>query len=220
MADSALAKLLTLLQPDAAADVRRAAVLVLGELGAGDKEVGASLAERLDDADPGVRAEAIRALGKLQYDKAMSRLLSRIEQGGEESELAAQAVGRMGTKGARALQELMTKVAPGLRRRIAGALGAGGTVSAESAAVDSLLDTDPGVVEAATRGLIAKVPSLTASHRKALTEHLLTLLGDKKRPPALASQTAILRLLATLDDPRVGKVLWDRLNSNTPVEQR
>src|SRR5262249_40244470 len=86
--------------------------------------------------------------------------------------------------------------------------------------VDSLLDSDPGVVEAATRSLIAKLPSLTPSHRKALTEHLLKLLGDKKHPPAANSQTAILRLLASLDDPRVGKVLWDRLNSNSPVEQR
>ncbi|MBI3409557.1 MAG: HEAT repeat domain-containing protein [Planctomycetes bacterium] len=220
MADPALAKILNLLQSDAPADVRRAAALVLGELGAEHKEIGPTLAERLDDADPAVRAETIRALGKLQYDKAMSSLLSRIEHGGEESELAAQAVGRMGTKGAKALQNLMSRVAPGLRRRIAGALGAGGTTSAESAAVDSLLDTDPGVVEAATRSLIAKVQGLTSSHRKALAEHLLKLLSDKKHPAAPVSQTAILRLLATLDDPRVGKVLWDHLNSNTPVEQR
>src|SRR5262245_42976922 len=209
MPDTALAKILNLLQPEAPADVRRAAVLVLGELGVDHKELGQTLAEHLDDPDPNVRVETIRALGKLQYDKSMSRLLTRIEQGGEESELAAQAVGRMGTRGAKALQDLMSRVAPGLRRRIAGALGSGGTTSAESAAVDSLLDSDPGVVEAATRSLIAKIPALAPSHRKAMVDHLLGLLGNKKNPLAPVSETAVIRLLAALEDPRIGKILWD-----------
>lgn len=220
MADSAIARLLKLLEADGPEDVRRASVLVLGEIGAQDKEVGPALFEHLDDADAIVRAEVIRALGKLQYVKAVPRLLERIEHGGEESELAAQAVGHMGSKGAHALQDLMTHVPPGLRRRIAGALGSGGTTSAESAAVDSLLDSDSGVVEAATRSLISKVPALSPVHKKALAEHLLALLANKKKPLTNISATAVLRLLAALDDPRIGKILWDRLRGGASIEQR
>src|SRR5438128_1387469 len=82
-----------------------------------------------------------------------------------------------------------------------GALAAAGTPSAESAAVDSLLDTDPGVVEASTRSLIGEIPSLTSAHRKALADHLLELLKRTKadRPP-LHSETAVVRLLSALGD--------------------
>lgn len=220
MPDTTIPKLLELLRANQQAHVRRAAALVLGEIGGAHKDAGPALFECIDDADPELRAEVIRVLGKLQYDKAMPRLLERIELGGAESELAAQAVGRMGAKGSRALQQLMTRVAPGLRRRIAGALGSGGTSSSESAAVDSLLDKDPGVVEAATRSLISKVPELTPSHRRALTDHLLALLGNKKQPLSPTSDTAVVRLLASLDDPRIGKLFWDRLAGDFAAEQR
>src|SRR5262249_1405715 len=147
-------------------------------------------------AEEGVRAAVITTIGKLRIEQALPRLLARIQEGGAESEQAAQATARLGAKGTRALQELMPKVAPGLRRRMAGGLAAAGTASAETAAIDALLDKDPGVVEAATRSLIGNVPSLSPSHRKALADHLLQLLGNKKTRLPLASEAAVVRLLA------------------------
>src|SRR5207253_2271081 len=82
------------------------------------------------------------------------------------------AAARLGTRGTRALHDLMGKVAPGIRRRIAAALAAAGTPSAEIIAVDTLLDSDPGVVDAAVRTLIAEVPSLSDAHRRTLANHL------------------------------------------------
>lgn len=218
--DATLKRIVALLAPEHPADLRRGALLVLAEIGAKDQEIGQALIEQLDDADPQVREQVIVTLGKLHIEKSLPRLLERIEKGGAESELAAQAVARMGARGTKALLDLMNKVAPGLRRRIAGALGAGRTASAETAAIDALLDSDPGVVEAATRSLIAQIPSLSPSHRQALSEQLLGLLNNKKSPPSLASETAAVRLLAALEDPRIEKILWERLEPSRPPEMR
>jgi HEAT repeat protein len=211
MADTSIQKLLHLLEPEQPGHVRTAAALVLGEMGDRDGDVSAALCERLDDADLAVRLQVISAVGKLRIEKALPRLLESVQAGGDEAERAAQAVAHLGVKGTRALQDLMDKVAPGLRRRIAGALASGGTASAETAAVDALLDKDPGVVEAAARSLIGNIPTLTPSHRQALADHLLDLLKGKKAGLVPSSQTAVVRLLAALDDARAEKILWDRI---------
>jgi hypothetical protein len=104
----------------------------------------------------------------------------------------------------------MPQVAPGVRRRIASAMGAAGTTSAETAAVDALLDTDPGVVEATARSLLAGIPTLQEGHRKGLADHLLQLLSNKHGRLSLASETAVVRLLAALDDQRAPGPLWER----------
>ncbi len=210
MADATTKKLLDLLDPTQSAEVRGAAALILSEVAAKDGAVATILCGCLDDPEPAVRAQVIATVGKLKIDQALPRLLDLVEKGGPDSEQAAQAAAKLGTRGTKALQDLMHKVAPGLRRRIAGALGAGGTASAETAAVAALLDTDPGVVEAATRSLTASIPSLAPSHRQALADHLLELLKDKKHPLAGPSEIAVIRILAALDDDRVEKVLWDR----------
>ena len=150
-------------------------------------------------------------MGNLRIEAALPHLLERIKEGGEEAEQAAQAAAKMGAKGSRALQELMPKVAPGLRRYIASALAAAGTTSAETAAVAVLLDRDPGVVEAAGRSLLAQVPTLTPAHRKTLAGQLLELIDNKKEPLSPHSESAVLRLLAALDDPRTEAVLWERI---------
>src|SRR5207245_1125187 len=108
-----------LMQPDQPADVRRAAVVVLAEVGGKDGEIASGLCECLDDADAGVRLAALKAVARLKIDAALPRLLERIKDGGEEADLAAQAAARLGAKGTRSLQDLMPKVAPGLRRYIA-----------------------------------------------------------------------------------------------------
>src|SRR5262245_16062720 len=188
-------------------EVRRAAVVVLGELGGKDAEVARALVERLDDEDGGLRLEVLRAVGKLKVESALPALLERIKHGGEEANLAAQAAARLGAKGARALRELMPKVAPGLRRYIASALAGGGTASA-GAAVEVLLDKDPGVVEATVRSFMAQGPSLTAAQTRNLADELLELLEN--RPPAV-SEAAAVRLLVALEDERVAAVLWERV---------
>ena len=115
----------------------------------------------------------------------------------------------------------MHKVAPGLRRRIAGALAASGTASAGSAAIDALLDKDPGVVDAAVRSLSGEIPAMSDSARQALADHLLDLLKGKKKsalPPA--SESAVVRLLAGLADPRAESWFWDLIQPGHPVEVR
>ena len=105
-------KIIHLLHPDQPAEVRCAAALVLGEIGAKDAEIARVLCDCLKDDDPQLRARVIQAVGKLHIEPALPHLLERIKEGGEEAELAAQAAAQFGAKGTRALQELMPKVAP------------------------------------------------------------------------------------------------------------
>src|SRR5262249_36220360 len=179
MPDTMTKKVLRLLQPDQPVDVRCAAALVLGEVGTKDAELTRALCDALKDGEPRLRVQVIKSVGKLRIEAALPQLLERVKEGGEEAEQAAQAAAKPGAKGTRALQEVMPKVAPGLRRYIASALAAAGTASSETAAVAVLLDKDPGVVEAAVRSLIAGVPALTPAHRKTLAEQLLELVGNK-----------------------------------------
>src|SRR5260370_24821428 len=120
-----------------------------------------------------------------------------------------------------AIQEVRGMVAPGLRRRNAAALGVGGTPSAGVAAVDALLDTDPGVVDAAARSLIREIPSLSEVQRKGLADRVLELLNPKRksRLPA-ASEAALLRLLAALGNPRGAAAFWARIEPSHAPELR
>jgi HEAT repeat protein len=213
-------KLLGLLDEGRPLEVRCAAALVLGELGVRDAELTGALCERLHDPEPALRREVIKAVGKLRVERALPQLLARIREGGEEAAEAAHAAAHLGARATRALQELMPQVAPGLRRYIAAALAAGGTTSAEAATAGVLLDKDPGVVEAAARSLIAQVPSFNPAQRRGLAEQLLGLLGNKKAPPPPASEAALVRVLAALNDPEAAAVLWDRTLPPHPPEVR
>jgi HEAT repeat protein len=213
-------KIVRLLQPDQPLDVRCAAALVLGEIGSKDAESTRALCDALKDSEARLRLQVIKTVGKLRIDAALPHLLERIKEGGEEAEQSAQAAAKLGAKGTRSLQDLMPKVAPGLRRYIASALAAAGTASAETAAVAVLLDRDPGVVEAAGRSLLAQVPTLTPSHGKALADQLIGMVGNKKEPLNPLSAAVVLRLLAALDDPRVETVLWERIVPPYPLEVR
>src|SRR5262245_15756871 len=221
MPDATGKKLLRLLRPDQPPETRRAAALVLGDVGAKDAEHAEALLALLDEPDAELRVQAMGALGRLRIDQALPRLLERVNEGGPEADAAALAAARLGAKGVRSLQEMMPRIAPGLRRRIASALAAAGTAGAETAALDALLDNDPGVVDAAARSLSAEIPALDKSHRKSLADHPLGLLGNKKAPPrSPATETAALRLLAALGDPRAEAVFWDRSQPPHPPELR
>jgi HEAT repeat protein len=212
--------LLRLLKPDHPAEVRSAAAQVLGEIGGRDGGVSTALAECLADPDTAVRRNAIQAVGKLRIEGALPALLERIRSGGEEAELAAQAAARLGARGTRGLQDLMPKVAPGLRRYIAAALAGGGTASASAAAVAVLLDTDAKVVEAAVSSLIGQIPSLTPVQRRAWADQLLPVAEDHETPHPPATTAAVVRLLAALEDPRAEAVLWDHVLAPRPAEVR
>src|SRR5262245_27980563 len=212
MLDATSKKLVRLLEATHAPEIRSAAALVLGEVGGRDVELAQALLEALQDSDPQVRLQALTAVGKLRIEQALPALLARVQHGGPEAEAAAQAAAQLGAKATRALRELMAQVAPGLRPWIAAALATGSTTSAETAAVETLLDKDPGVVDAAVRSLIHKVPSLSAAHQRALADHILEVLEAPKAPPlAPASETALVRLLAALQDVRAEAVLWARV---------
>jgi HEAT repeat protein len=207
----ARSKILRLMNADHPPEVRRAAALVLGELGGRDAEVSRALCEHLQDADAALRLEVIRAVGKLRVEPALPQLLERIKDGGAEAEQAALAAARLGARGTRGLQELMPRVAPGLRRYIAAALAGSGAGGADDTGLRVLLDSDPGVVEAAVRSLMSQVPTLSPAKLEALTDQLLHLAQDKKNPLSPHSETAVVRLLGSVEDPRAADVLWDRI---------
>jgi hypothetical protein len=221
MLDATGKKLLRLLEPASPLESRCAAARVLGEIGIRDGQIVAALCQALSDSDPALRLQVLAAVGKLRIDQALPELLSRVENGGVEAEAAAQAAARLGPKGTRALQEMMKRVAPGLRRRIAGALAASGTASAETATLDILLDKDPGVVDAAARSLIAEVPSFTPAQRRTLADRILELVKPRKGSPlSAASETALIRLLAALGDPRGAVAFIARIEPPYPAELR
>jgi HEAT repeat protein len=221
MLDTTSQKLLHLLKPPSPPEMRSAAALVLGEVGSRDSDLGRALCDALSDSEPTVRLPVLNAVGKLRIEQALPQLLERVQQGGPEAEVAAVAAARLGAKATRALQELMGQVAPGLRRRIAAALAAAGTTSAEAAALESLLDKDPGVVDAATRSLISEVSSLPTAHQRGLADHILTLLQTRKGPVlAPASETALVRLLSALGDSRGEVAFWARVEAPRAPELR
>jgi hypothetical protein len=220
MLDATGKKLIKLLHPSHAAPLRAAAAVVIGEIGQRDRETTQQLLAMVSEEEA-PRTEAMTALGKLRVDSALSALLDRVRLGGPESDAAAQAAAQLGTKGAKALRNLMAEVAPGLRRRIAAALAASGTMTDSPSAVVSLLDSDPGVVDAAASTLSAEIPSLSEKHRKALADHLLDLLRSSKKTglPAV-SEAAIIRLLGALQDGRAEPILWERTQPAHAVELR
>ena len=156
---------------------------ILADLAAKDKEVTLALVKAVEDPDPSVRLEAIRALGKLGAEASLPCLLEKIKQGGPESAAAAEAASRLGARAIHTLQDLMGDVAPGLRRRIAGALAGSGTQAASSAAVQVLLDPDPGVVDAAARSLLGELPGFSAARERDLADGRSTP-SSRARDPA------------------------------------
>ncbi len=213
--------ILKLLQPEHPTDLRCAAARVLREIGSPAPELAQVLCDALEDSDPSLRLQVLATIGHLRIKRALPQLLVRVRQGGPEAAAAAAAAAHLGSTGTRALQKLMPQVAPGLRRRIATALAAGRSASAGSAAVDTLLDKDPGVVDAAVRSLISEIPSLPDAQRRALTEQIVKLLKPQKGShlPA-ASETALVRLLAALGDPRGEAAFWSRIEPPHSAELR
>ncbi|HLJ92713.1 MAG TPA: HEAT repeat domain-containing protein [Gemmataceae bacterium] len=221
MLDATGKKLLQLLEPDHPLELRCCAAQVLGTIGTRDVQLATGLCQALRDPEASFRIPVMAAIGQLKIDQALPQLLALIRAGGVEAEVAAQAAARLGAKGIRALQDLMGQVPPGLRRRIASALPAGGTAGAGTATIDVLLDSDPGVVDAAVRSLLGEIASFSAAQRRALVDHVLEIVKPRKgsslAPP---SETALVRLLAALGDPRSAAAFWPRIEPPHPPELR
>ena len=102
MADAMAKKLRELIDPDRPAELRGAAALVLGEIGANDADTSRALCQALDDPEADVRRFAIDAVGKLKIQEALPTLLARVEKGGDEASRAAEVAAKLG--GHRGLQ--------------------------------------------------------------------------------------------------------------------
>ena len=92
-------KIIRLTGKDHPPEVRSAAITVLGELGGRDAAVSSAVLEALGADDGSVRVRAVRAAGQLRIDKALPLLIERINHGGVEGELAAEAAAKFGRKG-------------------------------------------------------------------------------------------------------------------------
>src|SRR6476469_8599545 len=151
-------KIIRLTGDDHPSEVRSAAVTVLGELGGRDAAVNATILDALEADDA-----AVRAAGRLKIDKALPTLIERINHGGVEGELAAEAAAKLGAKGAAALQDVMHRVVPGVRKYIAAALaGAEADGSKDASGIAMLQEKDPAVIEAAVNTLAGRIPTLDA----------------------------------------------------------
>lgn len=204
-------KIVELLAPTHALEVRCAAITVLGELGGRDADVNVAILDALANEESAIRLRAIRAIGQLKIERALPQLLERISHGGQEAELAAEAAAKMGAKGTQALQEVMHKVVPGVRKYIAAALAtADADGSKDASGIDMLLEKDQAVVEAAVTTLASRIPTLDTKRKKHLADDLFALAKDKKAKPTPAGEAGIVRLAALLDDERVEPLLWDR----------
>ena len=203
-----------------APSVRAATLVVAGELGVKDADVSAAALACLGDQAGFVRTEAIRTAGKLKLEKALPTLLERIAHGGPEGEAAARSAAQLGAKGIVALQELLHKVVPGVRKYIAAALAESGAEGGDAAAVAVFREPDATLTEAAAHALAARIPEMTEAKRKDLAAKLVTLATGKKPPLPKTSEPSVLRLLSALNVPSTAGFFWERTQAPYPPDTR
>lgn len=204
-------KLLRLLGDDATPEQKASAVLVIGELGLKDADLAEAIGRLVSDRNPEVRANAIVAAGRVKMEKSIPELLERIRHGGPEAPLAAEALVAMGTKGIKALQDVMHKVVPGVRKYIAAALTSSMSNGSDAAGLSVLLDRDPQVAASAAASIIAKIVDFDPARRKSLAKELVAIAKNKKKPLPQTSELPVVRVLVALGDPIAAEVMWDRL---------
>jgi len=214
-------KLIRLTDSEFPSEVRCAAVTVLGELGGRDSQVNAAVIGAIESDAPALRIRAVRAAGQLRIDKSLPLLIERINHGGAEGELAAEAAAKLGTKGTHALQDVIHKVVPGGRKYIASALaGAEADGSKDASGIAMLQEKDPAVVEAAVNTLASRIPTLDAKRKRMLADELFDLARSKKIKLAPMGDAGVVRLAGLLEDDRVEPLLWDRILPPLPSEVR
>ncbi|MGH7149654.1 MAG: HEAT repeat domain-containing protein, partial [Planctomycetota bacterium] len=217
--DSTLRSVLRLLE-EGSPEIRCAAAVVLGALGEKGEAVVESLRGRLKDDNLLVRRFAAEGLGRMGSRRALPDLLEAVAHGGEVGRAAAAAAAAMGAAGVHALTGLMGKVAPGARPLIAAAIGHGGGKEAEKAALESLLDTDPAVVDATRRSIESELSSADEEQRKDLASRFLRFLHRKEATEHPNAAVAVLRLFEPLATPKVADTLWGFSGPDRPLAVR
>jgi hypothetical protein len=214
-------KIIRLTGEEHPAEVRSAAVTVLGELGGRDAAVNATILEALEADEAAVRVRAVRAAGQLRIDRALPVLIERINHGGVEGELAAESAAKLGAKGTAALQDVIHKVVPGVRKYIAAALaGAEADGAKDASGIAMLRERDPAVIEAAVNTLAGRIPTLDAKRKRVLADELFELAKSKKIKLTSDAEAGVVRLATLLDDERVEPLLWERTLPALPAEVR
>jgi HEAT repeat protein len=221
MADSTLNKVIQLIAGKDNGELRLAAIQVGGAIGtAKERGLVKAILGALDDADPGLRTTAIAALGRLQVEEALPRLVELVRQGGPEADTAARAASQLGAKGARAMGKIMHDAVPALRSRIAAVLAKTGGQSALVITAHALLDEDPKVVEAATRSLAVEMPTYSQGERHLLAKFLREALQDRKAKHPPRTEAALLRVLGALHEVKAEDMFWGRILPPTHPEVR
>lgn len=223
MADATLNKISQLVaSAEAPKELRRAAVKIAGAVGsAKEKALVKGLLALLQGDDAELRAAAAEALGELRVEEALPYLEPLVRRGGPELEAAVRAASQIGARGAKKMGQLMGQLLPSLRARVAEVMTRAGTGGALVVTAQGLLDDDAKVIDATARSLAAEVPSYSAAQRAALAKFLIESLQEKGEARAgPKSEAALLRVLATLHDPRAVEVFWTRLAPEHPTEAR
>ncbi|MBI3823850.1 MAG: HEAT repeat domain-containing protein [Planctomycetes bacterium] len=209
MADGTLNKLLDLVADGESTDIRRAALKVVGAVGAKDGKLVKTLLETLNDPEQELRIAAIEALGQLQADDALKPLEDLVRKGGAELEPAVHAASLLGARGANRMGKVMNEVSPHLRSRIAAVLAKSNTGNALVVTAHGLLDADAKVIEATARSLAMEIPAYTSQQRHALAKFLIESLGAKKIAPR--SEAAMLRIVSALHEGKAEDLFWSRI---------
>jgi HEAT repeats len=217
--DISAKKLAKLMRPEQPIEIRGSAVVVAAELAVKDPDIAAEVIERISDESDAVRIQAIKAVGKLKLTKALPMLMERIENGGEEAKLAAEAAAKLGNEGVKRLQEMMHQVAPGLRRYIGVALTSAGGSHAE-AGVAVLLDRDPQVASAAASSLASRAATMPEAEKKKLVKELLGYLTDKKNKQPMNAELSLFKVLSALNDASAAEAIWERTLPPHPTDLR
>ncbi len=209
MADATLSKLIHLVSDGESTEIRRAALKVIGSVGAKDGRLVKTLLDALNDPEETLRIAAIEALGELQIDDALKALEEFVRKGGIELESAVQAASRLGAKGANRMGKIMQEVSPSVRSRMAAVLAKSNTGNALVVTGQGLLDDDPKVIDNTARSLAMEVPGYTPPQRHALAKFLIEALSAKKI--AAKSEAALLRVLSALHEAKAEDLFWARI---------
>ena len=222
MADISTKRLAQLIDDGAKPELRISAIRIAGALGSRkEKALVDSLLKVLDEESAAPRLAAVEALGELGADQALPRILEMVREDEQAVEVAVRAAGRLGKRGPKAVTDLMAEANPVLKRRIAAALAHGGTDNSLKSSLQTLMDPDPSVVEAAVRELAAEARSMTEKQKRALGEQLLEILqGKGDSAPSSASEVGMIRILGELREADAEKLFWEKIDPSHPVPLR
>ncbi len=195
----AIRKLLTHEQEDR----RRAAAIVMTELGVTDKRSLNALTRTLDDEYPQVRKYVIEALGRSRDESVIDALIVGISDQDAMVQLAAeQALLQFGDVAVPALQALLEGPAA-IRRRAASVLGQ----VESSAGIDSLIESvdgsDATVLDRARQALRSQASDMPLQDLRSIRKRLEQRLNDTVHGRGNSKAAALLQLLGDLPDDTV-----------------